>query len=82
MPYIKMEDRTYLLNHPFKVRTVGELNYIITMLVQTYLSGIDTVGYAELNSAIGCLECAKLEFYRRRVTPYEHEKIFSNGDVY
>lgn len=35
-----------------------------------------------VNSGIGALEAAKLEFYRRVVAPYEDKKIFDNGDVY
>jgi hypothetical protein len=38
--------------------------------------------YALLNELIGVLECAKLELYRRVASPYEDEKIQSNGDVY
>jgi len=33
-------------------------------------------------SALGAIECAKLEFIRRVVSPYEDTKIASNGDVY
>ena len=33
-------------------------------------------------SAIGALEAAKLEFYRRVVAPYEDQKMLDNGDVY
>ena len=38
--------------------------------------------YAHLNEAIGVLECAKLELYRRVAAPYEDEKIAESGDVY
>ena len=37
---------------------------------------------AELNEAIGALECATLELYRRKVAPYEDGKIAENGEVY
>lgn len=33
-------------------------------------------------SAKGAIECAKLEFVRRVVSPYEDQKILENGDVY
>jgi len=33
-------------------------------------------------SALGAIECAKLEFIRRVVSPYEDAKIVANGDVY
>jgi hypothetical protein len=33
-------------------------------------------------SALGAIECCKLEFMRRVVFPYEDGKILANGDVY
>ena len=57
----------------------GTLNYIITKLVHWYLG--DNPNYERYNAAIGVLECAKLELYRRKVSPYEDEKIKENGDV-
>jgi hypothetical protein len=38
--------------------------------------------YQRLNDALGALEGAKLEFYRRVVVPYEDWKMTENGDVY
>jgi hypothetical protein len=61
-------------------RTEGELNYMITLLVTLYLG--PKPNYVKHNSAIGALECAKLELYRRKVAPYEDTKILENGDVY
>jgi hypothetical protein len=56
------------------------------MLVDAYLKrSTETAGrlrYAHLNEAIGVLECAKLELYRRVAAPYEDEKITESGDVY
>ncbi len=64
----------------------GELNYAITVLVDAYLQGAtETAGrlrYAHLNEAVGVLECAKLELYRRVAVPYEEEKMAESGDVY
>lgn len=31
---------------------------------------------------VGALESAKLELYRRKVSPYEDQKIEANGDVW
>jgi hypothetical protein len=59
----------------------GELNYLITTLIQEYILR-EGLSYATLNEVIGVLECAKLELYRRVVTPYEDSKIQENGDVY
>ena len=38
--------------------------------------------YAHLNEALGALESAKLELYRRLAAPYEDEKKSETGDVY
>jgi hypothetical protein len=80
MPYIKAEDRIKALDKP---GTSGELNFAITALINDYLWHRGPgLRYAALNDAIGALECAKLELYRRVVAPYENTKIAENGDVY
>lgn len=86
MPYIKKEARHRLLEgtedaHPMHPLNAGELNFCITHLVQTYLNRVP-VNYSAYNAAIGALEAAKLELYRRLVVPYEDGKIRENGDVY
>jgi broad-specificity NMP kinase len=58
----------------------GELNYLITSIIHEYLS-MEHESYSAYNEVIGVLECAKLELYRRKVSPYEDEKIKENGDV-
>lgn len=55
----------------------GELNYCITVLLRS----LYRQHYFELNRALGVLEAAKLEYYRRSVAPYEDKKITENGDV-
>ena len=57
----------------------GVLNYIITRLCHWWLG--DSPNYEKFNEVIGVLECAKQELYRRKVSPYEDEKINENGDV-
>jgi len=58
-------------------RIDGELNYVITrILKESY-----PLRYFNLNRAMGVLESAKLEFYRRVVAPYEDIKIKESGDV-
>ncbi len=37
--------------------------------------------YERMNTVIGAMEAAKLEFYRRMVVPYEDEKIEESGDI-
>lgn len=84
MPYIKKEDRTkffHLFDIAEKINSVGELNYCITKLAHEYLYKKGSPKYTDYNEIIGVLECAKLEFYRRKVEFYENEKIKQNGDV-
>jgi len=64
-----------------KIRTAGELNYLITRLVHTFL-GQKPESYQNYNDALGALEGAKLELYRRKIGPYENKKIEENGDVF
>jgi hypothetical protein len=78
MPYLKQGDRFEVCVWP---DNVGELNYTITNATLNFLD--KTEGrYADYNAAIGVLECAKLELYRRMVAPYEDHKCMVNGDVY
>lgn len=79
MPYIKQRDKYRLRHQDSTPCSAGELNFLITELCNEF---IDTKNYAKLNEVIGVLECAKLEFYRRIVAPYEDKKIEQNGDVY
>jgi hypothetical protein len=86
MPYIKKERRKDLnplmkrLKAELASANEGDLNYVITSLVHAWIQG-DAENYTAYNAAIGALECAKLELYRRRVAAYEDEKIKENGDV-
>lgn len=93
MPYIKAGIRDRLedaiqsilcevtLDKDIEGQKDGVLNYIISTLVKE-LYGRDGWSYKKINDAIGTIECAKLEFYRRVAVPYENEKISLNGDVY
>ncbi len=81
MPYIKSERRKAILAGA-KPQDAGELNFAITGLVDNYLQEKGGLRYAHLNEAIGALDCAKLELYRRVAAPYEDNKIAENGDVY
>lgn len=84
MPYIQQNRRTSLDHTHLDVltpRTSGELNYVITRVINNYTRKHKTT-YASLNDVLGALEGAKLEFARRIVTPYEDNKIKENGDVY
>ena len=81
MPYIKQKNRESLLRYPLASADAGELNYSITKLIDGYVS-LYGLKYETLNAIVGVLECAKAEFYRRVVAPYEDLKIQENGDVY
>ena len=56
----------------------GRLNYAITRLIVLTLP---SRRYANLAAALGALEAAKQEFYRRFVAKYENEAIQRNGDI-
>ena len=87
LPYIKPENRKkydkVLKELVTMLKTLppeeidGELNYIVTKM----LKEIYPLRYFHINKAIGVLECAKLEFYRRVAAPYEDTKIKESGDV-
>ena len=77
MPYIRPEQRERALRNP---ENAGELNFAFTMLIKEYLGA--TPNYQRFNDILGALEGAKLELYRRKIVPYEEEKIKTNGDVY
>ena len=81
MPYIKREGRQLLDSGRRLPDTAGELNYIFTRAIFAYVSQ-KQLSYQTINDVIGALEGAKLEFYRRVVSPYEDKKIKENGDVY
>lgn len=59
----------------------GELNYLITTLGRLYIIRHGK-SYNTLSDVVKAMECAKLEFYRRVVAPYEDQKIKENGDVF
>lgn len=81
MPYIP-EARRGPLRDNVTPETVGELNFKLTDLVDDFLGEPEDLTYDRLNAAVGVLECAKLELYRRVVVPYEKRKRAAHGDVY
>jgi hypothetical protein len=92
MPYIKNEDRKELndkiyalvdsINDTSEDNIEGVLNYVITTLLTSSVRPNDKKWrYKIFNRAIGILECAKLEFYRRLISQYEEKCIDDNGDV-
>jgi ribosomal protein S3AE len=87
LPYIKPENRkkydkvlrelVSILKTLPPEEVDGELNYVVTKM----LKEIYPLRYFHINKAVGVLECAKLEFYRRVAAPYEDTKIKESGDV-
>lgn len=59
----------------------GELNYQISKLLNDFVA-MKQLNYSTINEAIGALECAKLEFYRRVAADYEDLKAKQNGEVF
>lgn len=85
MPYISKERRKEFealtdLIQVSPAATPGDLNYLITVLVKTFIRS-QFPSYQSYNDALGALEGAKLELYRRKIASYEDLKISENGDV-
>ena len=90
MPYIKQEERDLVDPHLNKfLRQIGHMSpgefvYIMYQIAQWQASsgGVANlpVGWTEASRVIADMECAKLEFYRRIIAPYEKVKINENGD--
>ena len=84
MPYITQDKRDSLDPHLAElarsVATEGELNYCIYKLSCLL---IDKMGesYSNYSLCSSAMEHAKLEWYRRRVAPYEDKKIHENGNI-
>lgn len=91
MPYLKESERQEIDPYiaPVSVRLsrysgAGLLNYIITRVVIAWLGAAYDYApdYERYNAAMGVLESAKQELYRRSIAPYEDDKRAVNGDVY
>lgn len=89
MPYITQADRERYKEPMRQLRKIiqaggitnGDLNFLMTLLALLYVERHGE-SYNTLSDAIKAFECAKLEFYRRKVVPYEDKKIDQNGDIY
>lgn len=90
MPYIEHNSRVHLdvVLRPMCDKIIngdsigpGDMNYLISQMCLAYtLRGV--LSYTKLNDIVGLLECIKQEFYRRKVAPYEENKMHVNGDIY
>lgn len=89
MPYITKADRERYREPLLHLRDViqaggitnGDLNFLMTFLALLYVEKHGE-SYNTLSDVVKAFECAKLEFYRRKVSPYEDRKIMQNGDIY
>ncbi len=87
MPYIAPSDRPAIdekindLIVSLKSRPIenqdGDLNYAVSRIIHE----VYPTRYFHYNRALGVLAAIQLELYRRKVAPYEDEKIAENGDV-
>lgn len=87
MPYISGNRRVQFetqLQELFELldeeNSVGEYNYIITRFLHHYIHQ-NGCRYQHLNNIVGVIECAKQEFLRTVVGPYEDKKRKENGAV-
>lgn len=79
MLYISPEDRSDL--DPISTRealTADELAYQITCLADGFLAG----NVEALTEAVGAMECAKQELYRRIAAAHADRQRAAHGDVY
>ncbi len=86
MPYLKPQNKEYfedLLKALGYVSMAngGELNFILTEVLKQFMETHE-MRYETYNTMMGALESCKLELYRRKIAPYENEKMEANGDVY
>jgi hypothetical protein len=81
MPYIDKASRERL-GEGGVPETAGELNYLITRMLDDYIQRKGGTRYTHINEVIGVLECTKMELYRRVAGPYEDVKCEESGDVY
>lgn len=84
MPYIKQDKRALLDPHlqalAGEITAEGEMNYCIYKLSCLLIEKMGE-SYATYSMCGSAMEHAKLEWYRRRVAPYEDRKIAENGDI-
>lgn len=90
MPYIAKADRPKfdsliedvvdaLTDHGYKNFEQGELNYVVSSIVWKLFE--QNKKYGTGSKLKGVLDDVKDEFYRRKMVPYEDEKIKEHGDL-
>lgn len=85
MPYIDQEDRAQYQDiiknsiAQLKSKPIGHINYVLSTILWELFDINPRYTYG--NSLIGVLSCIAREFYRRKLAPYEDQKIKSSGDI-
>ena len=80
MPYIPRESKERIEAWGGEPVGVGDLTYVIYKAAINHFNKSQR-RYADHAEVIAALECAKLEFARQHLAPYEDKKIQENGDV-
>ena len=62
-----------------KDTSMGEINYCLSKLIWRLFDL--NKSYANANNLFGMLHAVSNEFYRRKIAPYEDEKMKINGDL-
>lgn len=71
---------THLAEYP-EDKLAGIANYVVSSLIAKLIIRGKDKNYNRINSAIGVLECSKMELYRRVAAGYEDLAIKKNGDI-
>ena len=89
MPYIKEKDRWKYYEEVWGLidqleglseeDLAGHLNFCISKVIFRLFD--ECPGYVRANTISGVLANVQREFYRRKVAPYEDEKMEENGDI-
>lgn len=85
MPYITKTDRQLYdvqiddLVKQLEGHSIGDINYVFSRIIWKLFNRSRSYGYG--NALMGMLMCVAQEFYRRKLSKYEDEKIIANGDL-
>lgn len=85
MPYIKANRRVELhkcLRPGEEAKGPGELNYILSDIIDDYLIEPIPLRYEAVNDVLGVLACIQQEVYRRIGVPLEDAKRNTHGEVF
>ncbi len=83
MPYIDKVERDkitkWLERALGEIDTKGQLCFAIYYLMKEFAER--RMNFDNASNSLIAADCAKLEFYRRIMAPYEDKKIEENGDI-